>query len=54
MAKHITVTSKQKAAAGLSLKRSAVSGRFVSKATKAIADAQPRHEQPTGSTTVRK
>jgi hypothetical protein len=39
MAKRITVTSKQKAAAAIAVKRSATSGRFVTQATKAIANA---------------
>lgn len=42
MAKQVLVTQKQKAAAALSVKRSATSGRYVSKATKAIAAAQPQ------------
>ena len=37
----ISVTPKQKAAAALSVKRSATTGRFVTRATKAIANAQP-------------
>lgn len=41
MAKRIIVSPKQKAAAALSLKRSAATGRFVTKATKAIAEAEP-------------
>ncbi len=42
MAKRIVVTPKQKAAAALSVKRSAANGRYVSKATQAISTAQPK------------
>jgi hypothetical protein len=50
MAKRITVTSKQKAAAALAVKRSAITGRFVTNATKAIADARPNGRAASSST----